>query len=334
MKNKVLGGMYGLALGDAWAMPAMYTPQQTWDLFGGWFTDFYPGPEMHQFHHGMHPARITDDTEQAYALAEEIIREGKVTAEGAARAIVSWYDRIDGDNSPYVGPSTRRAVMAMKRGVNLSETGRFGDTNGASMRIAPVGLINPGNLAAVVRDTHQACIPTHNTSVAVSGAAAVAGAVAMALMPGVSLEDVVRAGMQAADMGRELSEPWIGASVARRIAIAADIAASDRPERERIQEIYDVVGATLAITESVPAAFGMLVMGQGDPMKTVTYAAALSGDADTVSAMAGAIAGAFSGIEAIPDWVVRKLKEANPEVNLDWAAGELYRLAEKSTVSD
>ena len=120
MKNKILGGIFGQALGDAWAMPALLNPRDTWEYHHGWITDFLPGPAFHPFHGGMVAGKVTDDTEQAYALAEEIIREGKVSIEGTARAVMNWYDRIDGDNCPYVGPSTRRAVLAMKRGATGS----------------------------------------------------------------------------------------------------------------------------------------------------------------------------------------------------------------------
>jgi ADP-ribosylglycohydrolase len=40
--------------------------------------------------------------------------------------------------------------------------------------------------------------------------------------------------------------------------------------------------------------------------KTVTYAISLGGDTDTIGAMAGAISGAYLGIEAIPaEWQIK-----------------------------
>lgn len=329
MKNKVLGGIYGQALGDAWAMPALLNPHDTWEYYQGWITDFLPGPDFHPVHAGLPAAKVTDDTEQAYALAEEIIRDGKVSIEGTARAVMNWYDRIGGDTASYVGPSTRRAVQAMKRGVDLRQTGRLGDTNGASMRISPVGLIHPGDVEGAVRDAYLTCVPTHHTDVAASGAGAVAGAIAAAMVPGATLDDIIEAGVRAADLGRQYDEHWIGASVSRRIRMAVEIARSGMSDREKLQEIYDVIGNTLAITESVPAAFGVLVMGEGDPLRVATYAAGLSGDADTTGAMGAAIAGAWGGIEAFPAWVLKKLRDANPEMDFDRIADGLYALAQK-----
>ncbi|MCL4560833.1 MAG: ADP-ribosylglycohydrolase family protein, partial [Chloroflexi bacterium] len=202
-----------------------------------------------------------------------------------------------------------------------------GDTNGAAMRISPVGLIHPGNLQAAVEDAWRACIPTHNTDVAISGAAAVAGAIAVAMQDGATLEEIVQGGIEGAELGRRHGYPWIGASVPRRILQAVEIARRDWPDRERLRELYDVVGASLAIPESIPAAFGVLAMGEGDPRQTAIYAAGLSGDADTIGAIACAIAGAWRGAGAFPVDVIARLREANPELDFDRVARGLYALA-------
>ncbi|HSV86159.1 MAG TPA: ADP-ribosylglycohydrolase family protein [Levilinea sp.] len=330
MFDHILGGLYGQALGDAWAMPAMLHPDDTWDLYGGWITEFKPAPEAHDFHRGLPAARITDDTEQAVALAESIIEEGKVTVQGAARAIVRWYDRVGGDTCPYVGPSTRRAVKAIKAGADLNTSGRYGDTNGSAMRVSPVGLIHAGQVEAAVADAALSCVPTHNTDVAISGAAAVAGAIAAAMQPGIKLEDIVQAGVWAAELGRHYGYRWIGASVPKRIALAYEIATQRKPERERILELYDRVGTGLPLTESVPAAFGVLVMAEGHPKQTAIYAAALSGDADTIGAMACAIAGAWKGASAFDRDVIAALKAANPEIDFDALARGLLAVALKN----
>ena len=65
----ILGGLLGQAFGDAFAMPALLHPEDTWKCYGGWLTDFHPGPAGHPVHEGLPAARVTDDTEQAFALA-------------------------------------------------------------------------------------------------------------------------------------------------------------------------------------------------------------------------------------------------------------------------
>jgi ADP-ribosylglycohydrolase len=325
--DQILGGLYGQALGDAWCMSALLTPDQTWQRYGGWIDRFYPGPDDHPVHAGLPPGRITDDTEQAFALAEAIIEDGGVTVEGAARAVLRWYEQIGGDDCPYVGPSTRRAVQQLKRGADPRASGAHGDTNGAAMRVSVVGLIHPGDVAGAARDAAIQATPTHNTAVAIAGAAAVAGAVAMALAPGAQLEAILNAGIEAAEIGRRLGPPYMGASVARRIRLALYIAGQTDDPRARLQDIFDLVGSTLATSESVPAAFGVLAMADGDPLQTAIYAAGLAGDADTVGAMACAIAGAWRGAGAFPADVLKTLHDANPELDFEGTARRLKELA-------
>ena len=239
-------------------MPALVHPDDTWQKLWRLDHDFLPAPDDHPVHSGLPAGRITDDTEQAFALAEAILQDGKVTIEGAARAIVAWYDRIGGDTCPYVGPSTRRAVQAIRRGADLQQTGRFGDTNGAAMRIAPVGLIHPGDiLGASQDDSYLACVPTHHTDIAISGACAVAGAIARAMSPKRDLGRNHSVGAKtAADLGRQLGYRWMGASVSRRIALAVEIASSLAPgARTPAKDLYDRVGTSLFISRVCASRF-------------------------------------------------------------------------------
>ena len=299
MQNKILGGLYGKALGDAFAMPAQVHPDDTERCFG-WLDSWQDAPDDHIVHAGLPAGRITDDSEQAFSIAQAVIAAGGVTLEAAVAGLTAWYDRVDGDNSPYVGPSTRRGMNALKAGEDPRTTGLWGDTNGAPMRIAPIGLLHPGDIANAVADTVTVCMPTHFTQPAVSGAAAVAAAVAMAMVDGAPLDDVITAGIRGAEMGRAHGRRWFGCSVAFKIEQALEIAGSTADARTRLRRIYDEVGATLNVPETVGAAFGLLAMAAGDPKETAIMAANLSGDADTIGAIACAIAGTFAGFDAIP----------------------------------
>jgi ADP-ribosylglycohydrolase len=327
LDNHILGGLFGLALGDAFAMPAYLRPAVTRERYGGWIEEFLPGPPDHPVHHGLPAGHVTDDTEQAFALAQAIIEAGKVTVDAAARALVSWYEAAGGDALAYVGPSTRRAVQLLRAGADPRTTGHWGDTNGGAMRICPVGLIHPGDPRGVIDDVVTACTPSHFTDVAISGAAAVAGAIAAALRPGSSIEDVLQAGRTCAAEGERYGTAWLGASIPRRIDAAVEIARKSAPQFDRIVDLYDLIGSTLSPAESVPSAFGILALADGDVMLCARYAAALSGDADTVGAMACAIAGAWHGAEAIPKELTAKLQSANPELDFVGVARGLSAIA-------
>jgi ADP-ribosylglycohydrolase len=308
--DKILGCLYGQALGDAWGMPAYFDPRETAAKLG-WIERFLPGPADHEVHAGLPAGRITDDSEQAFSLAQAYLKHGGVTLAATVEAIVAWYDRTGGDTSPYVGPSTRRGVQALKRGEPPEAAGKRGDTNGAAMRVSVVGAMHPGDPMGAIEDAITSCIPTHNTSVAMSGAGAVAAGVAVALREDATLDAIVAAGMLGAEVGRQRGPYWLGTSVTRKIEQAVSIARSGAPVKERLQTIFDVVGTSLAITETVGAAFGVLVMADGDPKLTAIYAANLSGDADTVGAIACAMAGAYRGIGAF-DPAILAVLDADP----------------------
>ena len=333
MLNKILGTLYGQALGDAFAMPTQVHPDDTERCFG-WLDSWQAAPEDHLVHAGLPAGRITDDSEQAFSIAQAVIDAGAVTLQAAVSGLVAWYDRVDGDNSPYVGPSTRRGVKALKAGEDPRSTGLWGDTNGAPMRISPIGILHSGDIAGAVADTVTVCMPTHFTGPAVSGAAAVSAAVATATVDGVSLDKVIQAGLQGAEMGREYGRRWFGCSVAFKIEQALAIVASEGDRRSRLRRIYDEVGATLNVPETVGAAFGLLAMAEGDPKETAILAANLSGDADTIGAIACAMAGAFAGFDAIPaaDVAVLEGDEVFQSYDVPAIAAGLEALIAKSAV--
>jgi ADP-ribosylglycohydrolase len=323
--DRILGGLYGQAFGDSFGIPAMLRPSETRKRFG-WITTFLDAPDDHPAHHGLKAGRITDDTEQALSLATVIIKEQGISVTGAAKAIIAWYDRVDGDHNDYVGPSTRRAVGKLKQGYDPRLTGRQGDTDGGAMRISPVGLINPGNLERAVSETATSCIPTHNTDVAISGAAAIAGAISTAMLQGSSLQDIITASRTAATMGLKYGEPWLGASIPRRIDLAIELGSQEKELPGILEDIYDLVGAGLATSEAVPAAIGVFHLAGGDLVKTAQLAANLSGDADTVAAMACAIAGAWHGFSCFPGEIITKIDQVNPEWDIKKIAAGLTDL--------
>jgi ADP-ribosylglycohydrolase len=196
------------------------------------------------------------------------------------------------------------------------------------MRISPIGLIHPGNPQAAVEDAIIACTPTHFTDVALAGACAVAAAVAQAMTPDTTLEDIIDVAIKASDTGLRRGATWFGASVARKIDFAIQLATdASLMEQDRLENLYDLIGATLAPADSVPCAFGVLAMANGNPVETAIFATALSGDADTVGAIACAIAGAWQGVDAIPLEYIETIRQANPQYDFEETAEALYEIA-------
>lgn len=290
-------------------------------LWGPRIDDFYAPPSDSPYALGREAAQFTDDSSQMLMLAEVFIAgNGKASPEAVAAMIIAWSGKPE-YYPHFAGPTTRKAIERLKAGQDPWEVGKAGrimtegSSNGAAMRIAPAGLVNPGNIEAAAHAAFLTCVPSHNTNAGVSGAAAIAGAVAMAMVDGATLLDVVRAARTAAELGWELGSEKgrivPAPSVSRRIDIAVDIAMSSRDFDHAVEGIASTIGTGLPAAEAVPAAIGFFVAAGGDPWLAASLSASAGGDSDTVGCMAGAIAGAYSGFAAIPQDKYGMVQQAN-----------------------
>ena len=301
-RSRALGALYGLALGDALGMPTQSLPRaEIVARYGTVISGFRPGADGHPLAAGLPAGSVTDDTEQAVLLARLVVAGGgEVDAAALARGLLAWEESMRARGSlDLLGPSTRQALAALAAGTDIAQAGRRGVTNGAAMRVAPVGIATSSRDPRLLEDRVVAASRlTHNTGVALAGAAAVAAAVSAGIdgdpLP-VAIGRAVAAAASAASRGH-----WTaGADVAARIAWATGLVAG-LPQHQVIGTVYRLVGTSLATQESVPAAFAVAAAIPGDPWLACRLAASLGGDCDTIAAMTGAISGACHGAGAFP----------------------------------
>jgi len=300
--DRARGALYGLAIGDALGMPTqLLSRRQITDRWGPVLTGFEAAPDDHPIAAGMPAGAVTDDTEQAVLLGRLLVSaDGRVDPGELTTALLAWErDMAARGSLDLLGPSTKRALEAVQAGTPPAEAGSHGDTNGAAMRITPVGIATAAEpLPALVDRVQQASLVTHNTSIALAGAAAVAAAVSAGI-DGASIPAATGMAIAAARLGAERGHWTAGADVAARIDWAAGLVAGAGP-RQAADLIYQLVGTSLATQESVPAAFAVLSAVPDDPWRACLLAASVGGDCDTIAAMAGAIAGACHGLPAFP----------------------------------
>jgi len=302
VRARALGALYGLAIGDALGMPTQSLSRP--DIvarYGGLLGAFEPGPPDHRLAAGLPAGTVTDDTEQAVLLARLVIDgRGQVDpAELASRLLGLEESMRTRGLLGLLGPSTTKALNAILTGASIEDAGRSGTTNGAAMRITPVGVATPpGDLGLLVDRVVAASRVTHNTGIALAGAAAVAAA-ASAGIEGATVPEAVRFAAGAADAAARRGHWAAGADVGARIRWAAGLAAGLGPELV-MDIVYRLVGTSLATQESVPAAFAVATASPDDPWLACRIAASAGGDCDSIAAMTGAICGACHGVEAFP----------------------------------
>jgi len=334
MLTRAQGALYGLAIGDALGMPTqMLSRAEIVRRWGPLLPGFEPAPPGHPIAGGMPAGAITDDTEQAVLLARLLVKgRGTIDPHELAGALTEWERAMAERGSlDLLGPSTKRAVAAILAGVPPEEAGATGTTNGAAMRIAPVGIAvsvalhdsTPNlRLSTLVDRTVMASCVTHNTGVALAGAAAVAAAVS-AGVSGATIAEATALGIQAASSAARRGHWVAGADVAARIEWATSLVAS-HGQAEAAELIYTLVGTSLATQESVPAAFAVLAAVPADPWRACRMAASLGGDSDTIAAMTGAIAGACHGARSFPPEAIAAIDAQG--LGLAALAGDLLAL--------
>jgi len=311
LRGRIHGCLAGVALGDALGMPmAGWTPAEVKRRYGRVDTLISPVPD-HPLHGKLPLGSITDDTQLTMAIVDMILVDGAVTRRGMADRIVKWVSENNLLETRILGPSTKAAVQALMAGRDPSETGKAGTTNGGGMKIAPIGIINVNrSTAKLVGDVEEACMPTHNTGVAIAAASAIAGAVAEALRPNATINSVVSASRRAAKLGETHGAQLAYPSVEKRIAMAVRIARGKTPEKAA-EALYDQIGGDIASSDAIPTAIGLFVAGGGDALKTIVLTANMGGDTDTIGAMAGGIAGVYSGIDAFPKKMLDTVERVN-----------------------
>jgi ADP-ribosylglycohydrolase len=290
----------------------MLSPAEVERRFGS-ISWFQPAPEDHPIAAGLPAGHITDDTEQALLVARLLIDgHGHIDPLTLANSLADWErDMARRGSLDLLGPSTQRAISAVAAGASVEEAGRFGDTNGAAMRVTPVGIARPiEDFDRLLQTVVEASGVTHNTTIALAGAFAVAAAVS-AGVAGAGVEEAIEIAVSAAQAGRNHGSWVAGADVAARIEAALAGVTGLAPD-ELVFYIRSVVGTSVATQESVPAAFAVLrAGGEGRAWDACLLAASLGGDSDTIAAIVGAIAGACQGIQAFPTDAVELVRTVN-----------------------
>lgn len=325
-RDRATAALYGLAIGDALGMPTqLLSPADVIRQFGE-LSGFEPAAPDHPIAAGMPAGSVTDDTEQALLLADALIQgNGRVDAEAFAHSLVAWEADMKRRGSlDLLGPSTKAAVAAVIAGTPVAESGRRGTTNGAAMRVTPIGIVaESDDIPTLVDRVIEASALTHNTGIALAGASAVAAAVSAGI-DGATLDEAIACGLAAARVGEERGYWIAGASVSARIQFALTLADPTNPTAS-LHRIRELIGTSLATQESVPAAFGILAVFEGAPWETCLAAAAGGGDSDTIAAMAGAIAGSLHGMSGFTPEAAERIRSVNG-LDLDGKAEQLLHL--------
>ncbi|KRM98750.1 ADP-ribosylglycohydrolase family protein [Loigolactobacillus rennini] len=324
-KKRILGTIYGQAIGDSMGMPTELWPvQQIQQKFGNKVTTFLDGTSDNEIAANFTKGEYTDDTNQALAIIEALIEsDWKPNKKIIVKHILDWANKAGAWTNNILGPSSKAALKAIRAGQDPNEITKTALTNGCGMRIAPIGaLFEPAQLNELVKMVYEVTRITHSSDVAISGACLIAGAVT-AGTANYNWDEIVHYAITASDTGFSLGAPTWAAKVKDRTKLGIKLAQEYRyDEHEFSKAVYDLIGTGTMISESIPAALTIAYY-----TRSVKHCAILctnlGGDTDTIGAMATAICGAKEGVDAIPtDWV-KLINKKNPQHNIEKIAEKM-----------
>jgi ADP-ribosylglycohydrolase len=313
MISRAYGCLIGSAIGDAMGMPASFMSPEKIKIIYKRINDFLP-PDKEQVAHGkLAKAEFTDDTEESLIIAAVLIESGKFDPLLFIEKMRTWAIQKKMLESTVIGPSTRHFLEAIVNGEDYLETGRFGDTNGGAMRVAPIGIFNHGNLKQSIEDAIVSAKPSHGSKPGVASTAAIAAAICVSIegnsTPGEVMEAAIFGALAGEKEGFDIPAP----SIAARIRLAIDLV--DRNRDKSLDDIsyilYQYIGAGMKSYESIPLSLGVFYAAGGDFESGLLTAINIGDDADTNGAIVGALCGAFSGVEKINSSWIEKINQTN-----------------------
>ena len=305
--SRAYGALAGLALGDALGMPTQeMSPEQIRAVYGR-ITGLVDADASQPYAPGMPAGSVTDDTEQALLVASLLVggrgsASGRVALDAGefSYALLDWEDSMIRRGSlDLLGPSTKAALERVRAGEDPLSVGGSGTTNGAAMRVTPIGIaMSTTDPEAFADAVWSSCQVTHATRQGFQSAALVAAAVSMGIDAARSTAPDLRSLLWKAltfvdslpVRGAWTPDPDVVAATRRAMQLVANPASSS------LECLIDQVGTSVASAHAIPMAFALLAR---DPSpQALLDAANIGGDTDTIGAIAGAILGSLLGVEA------------------------------------
>lgn len=297
MKDKIMGVLYGMAIGDALGMPPELWSRKRLKKEFGRIEDFLPGHPKNEISFQYKAGNFTDDTSQALLILDSLIETDFVPDEqNIAKHILEWAKKENAFEKNILGPTSKAALKLWEEGKSAKEISDCALTNGSAMRIAPVGILfYPEQKKELCDYVAAVSRVTHSSDIAIAGAAMIAMAVASMLAYGdreKMLVDVCDIEEYALSLGAETASPLLSTRIRYGIELARKY--SDDSETF-LEKLYNMMGAGVNIAESVPCAVAIAYYGSS-AKECAVLSANLGGDTDTIGAMAAAIRGGADGI--------------------------------------
>lgn len=272
--------LVGCAIGDAAGNPfemklANYQPLIEWD---GQFK------EGGTFWWGQ-PGQYTDDTLMSIALATSLIDKQGYDPEDVSANYLEW---MESGNTRGIGGTTAAALTNIKNGISWEISGLRGPQiggNGTAMRATPIGLAYRTDLTKLIEVAVMDASITHNSLEPQMGSVAVALSTALIANGAQDKTSILE------EVSYVLSDSVVKDKIERAIFHLEE-------GTEAMTALADI-GSAGYVPETVGAALYCFAKTKSYE-DCIVLAIKCGGDTDTTAAIAGALAGTYYGLDAIP----------------------------------
>jgi ADP-ribosylglycohydrolase len=313
------GSFIGQCLGDAMGFPVEGQPYSVCRDYVREIVEEGPGMRARP---GYVFGQYSDDSQLARELILSCVGSGRFDPADYAARIAALFSmgRVAGG-----GIATWEASMRLSQGVPWDQAGEPSPSagNGSAMRAGPVGLMFFDRVGSLVKAAHDQSYITHKDIRCSVGSVAIAGSVALALV------------------NRPIDKPAFIGEIARLTGIVDPSAeatfsslinwidlAPQNAIRCLIEGGYafggwpDWDGLTPFVTGTVLWSLYSFLRSPDNYLETMRTAIEVGGDVDTTAAMAGAMSGAYLGLDNLPVDLAARLTDGHT-----WGFNELRKLA-------
>jgi len=288
LRDRYLGALLGLAVGDALGTTLEFKAPGTFkpitDMIGG-------GP------FGLQPGQWTDDTSMALCLAESLIEKRTFDPKDQMDRYCRWWKEgyVSSTGTCFdIGITVKKSLESYLRSGEpfAGSTDSFMAGNGSLVRLAPVPLAFRGNITLAIDNAAESSRTTHGAPAAVDACRYFASLLLGALDRR-SEEDILSS----------FFYPGPDPDCWRRRALSPEIAGIANGSFKQ-KEPPEIVGSGFVV-RSLEAA--LWAFYRSDSFREGALRAVnLGDDADTTGAIYGQLAGAYYGVNGIPqDWIER-----------------------------
>ena len=331
-ESRLRGLFLGLAIGDALGLPVETLSPQQIALEYGSVSSFLPIERNPFFPRSDTRGVVSDDTQLSIAVAEAILRSGKLDLDSLVSAhIEAFHTSVLG-----WGKSTKEAVANLARGAHWSEAGQSNDPkrgtgNGVAMKVAPIAayLVATGQTIETIKDcAAQLALMTHYTSMAVSSGFAQIAAVTYCLThkpEDFVAEEFMAQVVEASRMGEQYLPETLGADqLTKNLSRVLEVA---KEGPEAISQEFG--GGSCYVFHSLPFSYCHFLRA---PLRIDSLFAVVNagGDTDSNGSMVGALLGALNGGMLFPAELAQQVQGSDKGMHL---AAKFAKISENCSSS-